>query len=508
RPPRPPSRAHTCPIIRPFTHNSQLRLVVSPSAPRPQLPFLHSTTRALKYGPTGGQWQIARLLTTEQRRRVKDTVWLAGKYTVFIWIGGFMLFVASYGVWQQLQEWDTPTPHEWSLFCRSFYRSAQAAEDPAFDARGFTDWVVVGPLWRTVMRELESTLLEEGKELREHQTRPSFASNVDSTCFDLTDKSEPWRRGYFEVLMGCARSAQNLTESILDITTHICWPKVCMVGPSNPNPRPVPPNVDDPPPLEEHCVPTFDRPEKFYVKILTSKGFNTEQRLEAAIAYGDWLNSENLSSEAEEAYRWGLDIATSAIPNVGAIIDTRTSVIHSEGASTAVSTNIVNAATALATHYARSANVDAALPIFLSILRARRAAPPSDDYPSASSAPSDNIMDKMLRLLVQPPYPPPPPSLDLPLRRTADSQYKEAVLMMYIGEILFATSPPSRETGLAWTRKAAQLAEGGIDDPQLARQDRIMCVQCLETALENWEKMAAVLAREERVRRAEAAQGW
>ncbi|KAF7125198.1 hypothetical protein CNMCM5793_001307 [Aspergillus hiratsukae] len=86
--------------------------------------------------------------------------------------------------------------------------------------------------------------------------------------------------------------------------------------------------------------------------------------------------------------------------------------------------------------------------------------------------------------------------------------------MTYIGEIIYASS--SKETGLAWTRDAVDMAEstilelGGLEDQN--RTPRHRCAECLRVGLENWKTMVSKLVadaeKEERESVEKATHGW
>lgn len=512
RPLRPPSALSTHPKPRPFTHNSQLLLVISPSVgPRPQLPFLHpasATNASLRRHAPVGQRQLARLLTTESKKYIKEQVWIAGKWTLFLWTSVGLLFVAAFGVQNEILERRTPSPHEWSVVSRMNYRSARAQEDPDFWPSGLTDWASTGSMYKGVLERLEDPNID-GAGLCEQEEGGLLVPGVGKAGLDVSAKSEPWRRGYHEVLMGCAKAAEHLDGWVKDTTRRICFPPDVVIGPSNPNPRPCPPYAHEAP-LEENCVPAFEGPETYYMKVLTTKGFTTGQRLDAALAYADWLDFKGLPGSASEMYTWALDIAAAGIPNAAEVIDTTTAVLR-DGPARA-SPNIARAATAVATHHARQRDVSKALPIFLSVLRARTTAPPStapSHQPPSASSNDAGVLSAVRAVLAPPAHPPAPPTGDDALARTPASLCDEAALKTYVGEILFATSPSSRDTGLGWTRDAVADAEAGVSDASgLALGDKERCAQCLEVALGNLGKMLGVLAEEEKEKGGKEKGGW
>lgn len=63
--------------------------------------------------------------------------------------------------------------------------------------------------------------------------------------------------------------------------------------------------------------------------------------------------------------------------------------------------------------------------------------------------------------------------------------------MVYIGEILFATSKSEREKGLSWTRDSVEAAEAvmWVMDETKEQEGKEKCRECLETGLNNWRTM-------------------
>ncbi|KAK5159127.1 hypothetical protein LTR04_005113 [Oleoguttula sp. CCFEE 6159] len=517
RPLRPPNAYKESARPRLFTQNSQL-LLISPAHPRPQLPYLHQTSRRLPHTPhllLGRQSQLARLLTTESKRYIKDQFLLAGKWTLYGWTALFLLGIIALGVQNEILERQYPSPHDWSFWSRMNFRNARAQENPDFTGRGVVDWASTGNAYRILLRRLENPAID-GKGLETQEEGGILTPDVGAAGYDIEGKSYQWRRGYFEVLMGCARAAEHLDGWVRDKTRNIAFPADVVIGPSNPNPRPTPPHAASAP-QEADCEPAFEAPQTFYLKILTSKGFTTRQHLDAALAYADFLDFKNLHDSAEEVYKWGLVIASSAIPDYESIIDTPTGTIKEDAPT--VSPNILQAATSLAIHHARTGAVSSALPIFLSALRARRAAPTSSASPYPDAQPdNDHSLTSPYRKLastllsyVQPPaYPSPGPSGDEPLTRpTTDPDCTEAALMTYIGEILFATSA-SPVAGLGWTRDAVDVAEARLQSRHVLVDggEKERCSQCLDTGLANWTVMLRKLAREEREHDRSKSRGW
>lgn len=331
---------------------------------------------------------------------------------------------------------------------------------------------------------------------------------VGRSGYDITAKPEPWRRGYYEALLGAARAAEVLDSRVKDKTRGLVFPKVSVIGPSNPNPRPLPPGSASPP-HEEDCEPAYLPPETFYMRILTTNSFTEAQRLYAAIVYASWLDYKGTPEAASEMCKWALDIAKSGIAEPDTVVDPRTHTIKST--AVAPSRNVLRATTAMAEHKARNKDLAGALPILLSVLRARRALPPAPPKEVQERA---GLMTQAIELiryaLVPPEFTPPPPDGNLPPTRGPEERCEEAALMAWIGEIMYASASDvaGKESGLAWTRESVDVAEeelrGGI------KEDRV-CRQCLQTGLDNWSQMVEKLAKEEKRRRKEKGvvkKGW
>ncbi len=451
--------------------------------------------------------QLARLLTTERKRYLIDEFKRgvkigAGIFTVLVLVGMIAL-----GVHDERLQRQFPSPPDWSFMAGRTYRSARAQEDPEFNGTGITDWASTANMFRHVLRRLEDPR-RDGKGLAEQEEGGISVPGAGKAGYDLSAKSEPWRRGYFDVLMHLARCAEHLDTWVRDKTRNRAFPANVVIGPSNPNPRPCPPGALSAP-LEENCEPAWEGPESYYIKILTAKGFSTRQRVDAALAYGDWLDYKGLHDTAAEMYHWGMDIARSALPSQSQpIVDTTTGVLKpaEEGSPSLVTPNIAHATTQLALHHARTGAVDKALPIFLSILRAYRSAPPAppaarrsttSDAAALSDAGLMALASSILSFIRPAHYPDPPPSGDEPLTKAQATGCDEAGLMTWIGEILFATSPGQRDAGLRWTREAVEAAEKGVRSREVvAPAEKARCAECLETGLSNMVLMFEQLAKE------------
>ncbi|KAI4135854.1 MAG: hypothetical protein LQ347_000307 [Umbilicaria vellea] len=411
------------------------------------------------------------------------------------------------------------------------YRTARGLENPDANGSGLIDWARTGNEYSLLLGRLENPDLDgQGLHPPLETDGDIYVEGAGEMGLDISAKPEPWRRGYHTCLMGAARAAEHLDGWVRDTTRGIAFPGNVVIGPSNPRPKPVPLGAASPP-REENCVAAFKPPETYYMKILTTQGFTTRQRLDAALAYADWLDFKGLHSSAEEMYDWGLDIATGALPTgVNGVVDTKSGIINDK--ATFVSSNVLLASTSLAIHHAQNNNLNTALPILLSVLRARRSlssvpqllqshspAMPSEDETVPSTF--QIIVSLFRSLMVPPPYPPPSPTGDEQATRTPAATCEEAGLMTYIGEILFASpSTPSRgsslfsssknvphqskQAGLSWTRDAVDLSEKTLQDvldkpvnPSDAREAKKRCSECLGVGLENWAKMVDRMVREE-----------
>ncbi|KAK8155873.1 hypothetical protein IWX90DRAFT_443094 [Phyllosticta citrichinensis] len=497
RPLLSPSALLQPPKPRPFTHNSQLLLVMSPANPRPQLPFLHPAATEFRYRQKGGQWQLSRYLTTERKAKWKYNAWITTRTLVICVVATVFFGVAQYGIFQERLERDRPTPREWSSLTRWIYRDARGVDDPAWSVLAMGDPVVAGRRYKDCVRRLEDPEID-GQGVKEQDDIPVKLLGMGKMGLDIEAKSEPWRRGYHEVLMSLGRCAEALDTWVTDKKRLIVFPPAMVIGPNNPNPLPVPPGSPEAP-REEDCRPAFAPPEDFYIKILTTKGFNARQRIEAANRMADFLVKKGRTQEADTMYQWALDIAKTAVPEGDGIID-KSGVIQEK--SQYVTTNILSTAKEFAAHKARSGDVDRALPILLSILRARRQAPQGPE-PDLNAAKDDgDFITTFLWFIREKPYPAPPPTGDEPLQRTSASLCDDAEVMTLIGEILYATSASSREKGLKWTRQAIADAELALNIGNLDDDQRVKCRNCMLAGRHNLEKMVQQLVRIEEERRA------
>lgn len=444
-----------------------------------------------------------------------------------------LLFISMWGLLQERLERHHQSPPMWSFWSQVIYRDAWSEEDIYRNGTGVVNWLLAGNGFRKLLSRLEDPSID-GSDLHPilEDEGEIYVPRVGKTGFDISFKPEPWRRGYHAAIMGCAHAAEHLEGWVRDTTRNMAFTPEVVIGPSNPRPKPVKVGTAAAP-LEENCVPAFEKPETYYMKILTTRGFTTRQRLDAALACADYLDFKGLHSSAEEMYDWGLDIAMGALPaGVGNVADIKSGIINAD--ATYVSSNLLLATTSLAMHHARNNNLATALPVFLSILRARRKLPstptpsqPKSELPAQENDTSmlRNLISSTVSLLASPAYPSPPSTGDEIPTRTPIEMCEEAAVMAYIGEILFASASlgstpntlpgsPKRssnlssdngnksqnqQSGLSWTRDAVDVAEtillsGARDDPDA----RTKCSECLEVGMGNWSKMVHKLLREER----------
>ncbi|KAJ5648775.1 hypothetical protein N7490_005147 [Penicillium lividum] len=505
--------------LRPFTNRTPLLL--SPPPGRPQLPFLTPLAPSRPLPPLSIHLRkhFGRLISTESREGYKRRFGRGLKVGLSFGAILILFSIIQLGVYQEDIEHQWPTPPEWSWKSRWSLRSAQALQNPDYIGKLMTNWPMVAGYMSELLERLED-VEGEGKGIVEQYEGGLLVEGVGRTGLDVSAKSEPWRRGYFQALMGAAKAAENLDGWVTDRKRKISAPAEYAIGPSNPRPKPMPAGQKKGI-HEEDCEPASPPPETFYMKILTTNGFDTRQKLDAALAYADWLDFKGLQDTAGDMYTWAMDIAAGGYEgDASKVVDLKTGVLRSS-ASDLPSENILRVSTALAVHNARQHNLPAALSIFTSILKARRALPLSSDssfqtslpaLPTRSSSDPFSALFKTLKTVFIPvEYPPPPPSGDVPPHRTASSPCDEAGLMAYIGEIIYASS--SHDQGLAWTRDAVEMAESTMlslsSDEKAARAQ---CAQCLKVGLENWKTMVSALVRhsqkEERESLERAPKAW
>ncbi|KAL4894131.1 hypothetical protein BDV59DRAFT_14557 [Aspergillus ambiguus] len=528
--PRLPSNRHV------LTHPPR-RELVSPPLVRPQLPFLSPLTSNRPLPPLSIHLRqhFARLISTERRDYYKRRFGRGLRIGLSFYAILVLFQVIKLGMYQEEIEHHWPTPPEWTWKSRWCLRSAQALMHPEQIGKLMTNWPMVAGYLRELLERLEDPNSPDGKVMRDDADADTdtdsggfLVEGVGRTGLDVSAKSEPWRRGYFQALMCAAKAAENLDGWWTDRTQRISAPVDYVVGPSNPRPKPMPAGQKNAP-REEHCEPASPPPEVFYLRILTTRGFDSRQKLDAALAYADWLDYKGLQATARDMYTWAMDIAVGGYGGGDAarLVDAKTGVLkpttitttakNNGSANTLPSENILRVSTALAVHHARHGNLPTALSIFTSVLQARRALPaaPANSFPHHAPSfprPADPLrgfFTSLKNMFVPVEYPAPQPSGDAPPPRTPAAVCDEAALMTYIGEILFASS--SQEKGLAWTRDAVDMAESTL--LEVGEGDgRQRCAECLRVGLENWKTMVGrLVARAERAEREsveKAATAW
>ncbi|KAL2757700.1 hypothetical protein ACRALDRAFT_1061010 [Sodiomyces alcalophilus JCM 7366] len=488
---RPPSSPH-----RPFTSNTSLA-----SRSRPQLPFLSIpvTTRRRE-----------RYFTTKTRRWLRHEGSLFVRYNIALWgslvcVAGIILVLN-----QERLEKEFPTPHEWSFITRMRVRGAKNADKHEGPKGKNWDEIIVS--CKEALKRLEDPN-KDGAGVRELiNDEPLSIDGLGSVGKDVSDKSENWRRGYYETMMLLASSLERVDGWVKDRTRNIVCPPQMVVGPSNPRPEPMPPGAPSAP-KEENCEPAYESAENTYLRILTTNGFNAKQRLDAALAYAYFLDYKKLPDAAERVYDWAISIATeSADPSSPPPVDRRTLTINDQ--ATPPSDNLLSALTAIATQKARAGDLSAALPMFISLLRARRSLPSTAPDGSAGETTATARSSWWLKLweLAKPPqYPPPPPDGTQPPWRSPKNLCEEAALHLYIGEILYSSQDKAqmREEGVAWTRDGVDLAEEQLRNlgKAGAADAREKCKECLTTGLENWSTMVKRLAKQEAEQRRKVEEG-
>ncbi|KAL3489331.1 hypothetical protein BJX62DRAFT_209703 [Aspergillus germanicus] len=492
---------------RSFTQKPALQTLSTPRS-RPQLSFLSPSPidRVLPPLSVHLHQHYARLVSTESRTHFKRRMSRVLRFSLSFGAILILYEIIKIGVYQEELEHKWPTPPEWSWKSRWCLRAAAAWQHPEEIGKLLSDWPMVAGYLRELLMRLEDVEID-GKGIVEQEDGGIFIEGVGRTGYDVTAKSEPWRRGYFQALLGAAKAAENLEGWLTDRVQRVSAPAEYFVGPSNPRPKPVPKKQKVP--LEENSEPASPSPEVFYMKILTTRGFDTRQKVEAALAYADYLDYKGLQSTAADMYTWAMDIAAAGSPvDATSVVDVKTGVIQN-GGQVAPSENILRVSTALAVHHAKFGNLPTALSIFTSVLQARRGLPPVPPgtllppppaFPKRTSDPIRTFFNTLKTMLVPVEYPSPAPCGNEPPLRTAMSPCDEAGLMAYIGEIIFASS--SEETGLAWTRDAVDIAESTLLELDTSTpQNR--CADCLRVGLENWKTMVSQLVKKAQQEEAE-----
>ncbi|KAI1007289.1 hypothetical protein K3495_g931 [Podosphaera aphanis] len=465
-------------------------------ASRPQLTFLSNPSRRAQ----------ARLISTETKEWLKNEVKIGVKYSIVITATGFLFLIMVTGIQEEYRAQIYPTPDEWNWNTRLQTRAAKAREDSGDPL--MKNWMRIGGTYEKVLEKLQDAKCE-GLQILEQEDLTSMipVENQGRLGFDISQNPEPWRRGYYDILMGLVRAAEQLDNHVRHKARDkfLAWPANSIISPSNPRPKPIPVGMP-PPPAERDCVPAFLAPDIYYGQILTTKGFTEKQIVDAAIGYGLWLEYKNRPDQAQKIFKWALDMAKQNSNADIPLVDPVTGVINTDSGSP--SENILSATTALATHYATNSNLSLALPIFISILRARKqlSEPPPTILSTLANdeKANDSLWDQavvfMKKCFKPIKFPPPPSDGCIPPYRDTKERCEEAGIMLNIGEILYASkrSSSNREDGLAWTREAVDNAEAELRQKGISEDAKKTCKQCLSAGLQNWMVMVEKLAQEEK----------
>ena len=469
---------------------------------RPTVPFL-SPSSSSSSGTT-----IQAPVRNYASERTKQWLSYQGKllvrYALISWAGGVCILVIYFFYLEEKHERQYPTPHEWAWRDRKMFRDAHVATDPQ---NGFISWSMAYQLGRNLCMSFED-VNKTGNEiprLHDHED-PNDEVPWEFIPHDISAKSEEWRRGYFDIMMYTARAAGRVDGWLKDTTgktSNQVWPPEFVIGPSNPRPRPIPPG-SPPAPREEDCEVAFPPADRYYLKILATKGLEPRQKMEAALDYANFIETKRRPESSDALYNLALAEATQGMDQTKLPYNPKTLVLKDTGPPP--SQNILEAITAIANHKARTGDTAAALPIYLSLLKVRRSLPDTPPRTPPKPKPRLPLYRRALNMIAEPDYPPPPPDGTQPPWRSPEERCKEASLRLNIGEILYTSS--SKEDGVAWTRDGVDLAEEELrelssqsEGPSTAK-DR--CRECLKTGLDNWSVMVARLAREEQLRREES----
>ncbi|KAG6001738.1 hypothetical protein E4U21_003877 [Claviceps maximensis] len=476
--------------IRFFAHQASFTSIKS----RPSLPFLFVP----KNSPS-----VARSFTSERKRWLKHEAKLVARYTLTLWGLAACVVVIFFAINEETTEREYPTPHEWNYLTRKFLRDALGFRDPK---NGEVNWARCLELARGVVIRLEDPNIGGGKVVKlSDKVDPSLEVPGEFINCDISAMSEEWRRGYFEAIMLAAKAAEHVDGWVRDTERNIVCAPEFVIGPSNPRPKPIPPGQPRAP-REEVCEPAYPSAEHWYTKILTTVGLNSRQKMEAALEYATFLEFKNKQDGVDALYELALSEASVGLESSKLPYDTKSLVLKNNGGP-APSLNVLEAVTAIANHKARNGDVSSALPIYISLLQARRSLPVTPPPSTSRSRTATNsqqrqsLYDKFITFFGPPAYPAPGPDGTEPPWRDPYERCQEASLNLYIGEILYATS--SKDEGLAWTRDAVDLAEeqlralGGSATASKDKETRRVCRECLSTGLDNWSVMVSRLARQQ-----------
>ncbi|PTB64721.1 hypothetical protein BBK36DRAFT_1123577 [Trichoderma citrinoviride] len=468
----------------------QSRLTTTTNRSRPILPFL--------FIPRSSPNSVRRF-TSERKRWWKHEAKLVVRYTLTLWGVVICVLTIFFAFNEEAIEREFPTPPEWHYLTRKFLRDANNFKDPK---NGHINWARALELSRGVVIRLEDPAVDGQDVVKlSDAVDPRLEVPGEFIACDISAKSEEWRRGYFEAIMLAAKAAEHVDGWLRDTTRNIVTPPEFVIGPSNPHPTPIPPGNPSAP-REEDCETAYPSADNWYTKILATKGLTPRQKVQACLEFASFMEFKNNTEGADSLYQLALAEATSGLDPRKLPYDPMTLILKERAEPPSL--NLLDALTATANHIARKGDVTSALPIYLSILKARRSL--SDDPPRAATPKRkpQSFTRQILSFFAPPDYPPPPPDGTQPPWRSPFERCQEAALNLYIGEILYATG--SKDDGLAWTRDGVDLAEEQLRSPKLsqdtAREAKSTCRNCLSTGLDNWSVMVSRLAREEKKKKA------
>ena len=481
------------PISKPWSNSRSSRFS---TRSRPTIAFASpiATTQSTATARTYASERTRQWLRREARLFVRYALLSVG--------GSFCVFVIYYLYRDELVERDYPTPHEWDWRERKLLRDAHKWTDPKHHT---VSWAMSFQFARNLCIAFEDPKRRGDliPRLHDHED-PNDEWPGEFIPHDISQMSEEWRRGYFETIMLAAKGAAIVDGYVkkIDNTANHVWAPNFVIGPSNPRPWPVPPG-SPPAPREEDCEVCFPPADRFYLKILGTKGLSSRQRLQAALEYAHFIETKRRPEDAEALYNLALAEATRGLDQSKLPYNPKTLVLKNKAGPP--SQNVIEAITAYANYRARSGDTSATLPVYLSLLKARRALPNTAPRVPAPPKPQKSFIQQALSIFAEPDYPSPPPDGTQPPWRSPVELCQEASLNVHIGEILYATSPSSREDGIAWTREGIDLAEEQLRrlnaKSEKNEEEKQRCRECLKAGLDNWSVMVSRLAEEEKQRR-------
>ncbi|UNI13759.1 hypothetical protein JDV02_000471 [Purpureocillium takamizusanense] len=472
------------PFFKSRSFNSQSKFTSTKA--RPSLPFL--------VVPRSSSAPV-RSFTSERRRWLKHEAKLVARYTITLWGVAAAVLTILFAVNEESAEREFPTPHDWAFLTRKLLRDAHGFREPK---NGEVNWARALELARGVVVRLEDPKLD-GKDVSKLSNKEDTSLEIPgefNSC-DISAKSEEWRRGYFESIMLAAKAAEHVDGWLRDRTRNVVSPPEFVIGPSNPRPKPIAPGNPHAP-REEDCDVAYPSADNFYMKILATKGLSARQKMDAALEYASFMEFKGRTDGPEALYNLALAEVTQGVEPARLPYNPKTFVVHDRAGPPSL--NILDALTAIATYKARQGDLSSALPIYVSLLKARRSLSDTPPRSTSPKPPRQSVIRQVFSFFSPPDYPPPPPNGFEPPWRSPHERCQEASLNLYIGEILYATG--SRDDGLGWTRDGVDLSEeqlralaSGTD--RSSKESRQTCRECLATGLDNWSTMVARLARAE-----------